>query len=227
MFSGTDQSKLATLIRLLLIIAGIEINPGPTPRWPCDVCQKSAARNSIECVICRKWQHLKCAEVDARRIPSGWECLQCSKKWPCGECNQSAAHSSIRCTKCLNWYHLSCVAHKDDLLNWTCKKCLPKTAEGSLRILQLNINGLRKKKNELAILLKENNVHIAMIQETKMDPETPDPHIPGYDLIRRDRNRNGGGVWCAGELNTERCGERGGGRGLSPAIALGRCTPLG
>ena len=32
------------------------------------------------------------------------------------------------------------------------------------------------------------------VQETKMDPETPDPHIPGYDLIRRDRNRNGGGV---------------------------------
>ena len=62
-FSGADQSKLATLIRLLLIIAGIEINPGPTPRWPCDVCQKSAARNSIECVICRKWQYLKCAEV--------------------------------------------------------------------------------------------------------------------------------------------------------------------
>ena len=44
------------------------------------------------------------------------------------------------------------------------------------------------------MLLHENSIHIAMIQETKLEEGTQDPEIPGYDIVRKDRNHKGGGV---------------------------------
>ena len=59
-FSRMDQSRLATLIQILLTIAGIERNPGTSPRWPCGVCKKSAANGIIQCLISRDWHHMRC-----------------------------------------------------------------------------------------------------------------------------------------------------------------------
>lgn len=61
------------------------------------------------------------------------------------------------------------------------------------RILQFNVNGLRTSKSELASYLRENNVKVACLQETKLRPNNSDPSFPGYALLRRDRQGGGGG----------------------------------
>ena len=60
----------------------------------------------------------------------------------------------------------------------------------------MNINSLTKHIDELRILLFDYSVDIISINETKLDDTiiSCEVHIPGYEFIRRDRNRQGGGV---------------------------------
>jgi exonuclease III len=60
----------------------------------------------------------------------------------------------------------------------------------------LNINSLLTHIDELRVFLSNNKLDVLAINETKLDDSIPDVelYIYGYDLIRRDRNRNGGGV---------------------------------
>ena len=52
---------------------------------------------------------------------------------------------------------------------------------------------MRKKKEDLSIILKENNFDIALLQDTKI-PQNSQMAFDGYNIIRKDRNQNGGGV---------------------------------
>ena len=60
----------------------------------------------------------------------------------------------------------------------------------------MNINSLNKHIDELRILLFDYSIDIISINETKLDDtiKSCEVHIPGYEFIRRDRNRQGGGV---------------------------------
>ncbi|CAG2240212.1 unnamed protein product [Mytilus edulis] len=45
----------------LLLLSGIETNPGPRqPRFPCTICQKACKLESIACDDCDKWTHRNC-----------------------------------------------------------------------------------------------------------------------------------------------------------------------
>ncbi len=50
--------------------------------------------------------------------------------------------------------------------------------------------------DELRILLESKPTDILLINESKIDDTVPDNeiYINGYNIIRNDRNRNGGGV---------------------------------
>jgi len=50
--------------------------------------------------------------------------------------------------------------------------------------------------DELKVLLAQFSFDILAINETKLDESIKsfELHIPGYEFIRRDRNRHGGGV---------------------------------
>ncbi len=50
--------------------------------------------------------------------------------------------------------------------------------------------------DELKLFMKEISFDILCINETRLDNTINDNiiKIPGYDIIRRDRDRNGGGV---------------------------------
>ena len=61
-------------------------------------------------------------------------------------------------------------------------------------MLQLNINGIKGKLGELENFLHSNNIAIAALQETKLQPKSKDPTITGYCSIRKDRDKNGGGL---------------------------------
>ena len=58
-----------------------------------------------------------------------------------------------------------------------------------------SINKLATHIDKFRILLANNDVNILSINETQLDTNTCDDevHIPGYEIIRRDRVTNGGG----------------------------------
>ncbi|GFT01521.1 hypothetical protein TNCV_270241 [Trichonephila clavipes] len=69
-----------------------------------------------------------------------------------------------------------------------------KYATRTLNILQLNINGTQRKIEELTEILNVNKVHIACLQETKLNPNLK-LKIKGFTTLRKDRkDRPGGGL---------------------------------
>ncbi|GFV43949.1 RNA-directed DNA polymerase from mobile element jockey [Trichonephila clavipes] len=69
-----------------------------------------------------------------------------------------------------------------------------KYATRTLNILQLNINGTQRKIEELTEILNINKVHIACLQETKLNPNMK-LKIKGFTTLRKDKkDRPGGGL---------------------------------
>ncbi|GFW22243.1 hypothetical protein TNCV_1429971 [Trichonephila clavipes] len=65
-----------------------------------------------------------------------------------------------------------------------------KYATRTLNILQLNINGTQRKIEELTEILNVNKVHIACLQETKLNPNLK-LKIKGFTTLRKDRKKTG------------------------------------
>ena len=67
-----------------------------------------------------------------------------------------------------------------------------------LHFLHININSLLPNINELKCIANKTKAAIIGITESKLDHTVPDleVNLPGYDIIRCDRNRNGGSVAC-------------------------------
>ena len=63
-------------------------------------------------------------------------------------------------------------------------------------ICSLNAPSLRKHKDEIEVLMRENKIDVFAINETKLDSKTKDEQVSveGYNILRRDRNSYGGGV---------------------------------
>ena len=67
-----------------------------------------------------------------------------------------------------------------------------------LCFLHININSLLPKIDELKCIANKTKTAIVGIIESKLDYTVRDlvVNLPGYDIFRRDRNRNGAGVAC-------------------------------
>ena len=67
-----------------------------------------------------------------------------------------------------------------------------------LDFFHLNINSILTKLDELKMIAGNTKAAIIGITESKVDNSIPDSEteIPGYCILRCDRNRNGGGVAC-------------------------------
>jgi hypothetical protein len=65
-----------------------------------------------------------------------------------------------------------------------------------LRIANLNVNSLTRHVDDIRIMLTNYPFYILAINETKLDSSISDSeiYINGYTIIRKDRNRNGGGI---------------------------------
>ena len=64
--------------------------------------------------------------------------------------------------------------------------------------LRLNINGRLNKIDELRYIARTSNATVIGIIETKLDNTVYDSKVTvdGYNIVRNDRNRNGGGLAC-------------------------------
>ena len=67
-----------------------------------------------------------------------------------------------------------------------------------LHFLHINVNNLLLKIDELRDIVGHTKPAILGITESKLDSSVSDQevNINGYSILRRDRNRNGGGVAC-------------------------------
>jgi exonuclease III len=59
--------------------------------------------------------------------------------------------------------------------------------------MQYNADGLSTKVPELKIRLREEDIDICMIQETKLRPDNNTPRMEGYTSFRSDRKSQKGG----------------------------------
>ena len=64
------------------------------------------------------------------------------------------------------------------------------------KIGHLNIRSLVKNIDQLRIYLSNKKYNILSVNKTMLDSSIPNDeiNINGYDIVRKDRNRNGGGV---------------------------------
>ena len=60
----------------------------------------------------------------------------------------------------------------------------------------LNIVSLSKHIDEIRLLLENQTVDILALNETRLHPDIPSEfvNIDGYDIVRMDRDKHGGGV---------------------------------
>ena len=79
-----------------------------------------------------------------------------------------------------------------DSNEWDCFK------SKGLHLNHLNINSLLQKIDELRYIANSSNAAVIGISKSKLDESVlqSEIQINNYDLPRRDRNRNGGGVAC-------------------------------
>ena len=105
-----------------------------------------------------------------------------------------------------HWIHQTCsdTRLKDYTEDWTCKNHRHKETKQTdkhnkikkdLQILQININGLRTKIDELQVLVTKENIDIVTIQETKLKKTFKTPTLQNFTTVRTDRdNKDGGGL---------------------------------
>lgn len=58
--------------------------------------------------------------------------------------------------------------------------------------MQFNCRSLRKKIHEIAHFINANDIKVAAIQETKLNPSLQ-ISLPNFDIISNDRDHNNGG----------------------------------
>ena len=81
-FLGAEQTTPASLLRILLIRAGIEVNTGL--RVKCCTCKKAINKQgSIKCAGCHQYSHIPCTQIRSPKDwTPGWNCKNCTQPVP-------------------------------------------------------------------------------------------------------------------------------------------------
>ena len=172
----------AGLVKILLLMAGIERNPGPI--YICPVCFVRVRENaqSVICNKCQKWVHLRkqnnCSELKSfKDYNKSYICSSCSFD-PLPDPPSPPSPPSPTSPPSINP-----AQHRQDNNN----------TYYDLNILQWNCNGIRTKTAELTDFIKEHQIKVACLQETKLGEKSTSPNIPNFTLVRKDRSTNNGG----------------------------------
>ena len=198
--------------RLLRLLSCGDISPIPGPaicnKNLCSVCRRSVAHNhrAIQCDLCLCWCHIKCGKVtptEYTKLASSttsflWNCPACITTVPDPVTNILNESSDN-----INIVHV----HPSPPPNSSLPSCQLPTSSGhikdnsSLKGMIVNCNGLKSPSrfSEFQVLLDFHKPDIIFGCESKLDCEVPTYSVfpPTYSVLRKDRNRNGGGVFLA------------------------------
>ena len=154
--------------------------PEPVEKRTCKACKKTIASNipGIQCPKCRGLFHKARVnnqghtrdEVDLIAAAADWDCAACDKPTPAPNPDFSELEERAR---------------NGD-----------KSSKEALRILQWNVDGIKLKMQGLATRVKELDIDVAIIQQSKPRAKDKTLQIDGYSCVRVDRpgGKVGGGL---------------------------------
>ena len=185
----TNQTMPASLIKILLIRAGIESNPGPIT-YSCPVCKSNLSRNatSVQCNRCQEWVHFRksnnCSELPSLKTYN--------KNYICPACLNDPLPTHFPS----NTYTSNSrpPSPPPPPPNTPLPPTIDNDREYDLKILQWNCNGIQNKISELTDFIYQNNIKVVVLQETKLTKNSKTPEIPNFIPIRKDRGKDGGGL---------------------------------
>jgi hypothetical protein len=172
-------------------------NGGEEAKKKCKICPNIIKRGAdhLRCTVCKHTVHKKeeCSDVTAK----GMRTLDRSI-WRCWGCIEAEVEREKRRNR---------TQHDGEEVEYVMQDG-KNMEERSLRILQWNADTLSTKKEELRQAIKEHEVDIFLIQETKMIKSDKIPQFPGYTIMSKPRHQvagdesNRGGGLLTGVRNT-------------------------
>ena len=162
-FSTPRNDSPAVISRRLFLAGDIESNPGPNHKYTCPTCLKPITssrqtKGSVLCNSCGNWTHFTCTTLASKK--------HYTNTWTCSSCPNLPPKTPLLPTPPTPPppppsppppppNHLPAAAPNTHRTH-------------NINILQLNIDGINTKKQELTHFIKQHNIHIAILQETKL-----------------------------------------------------------
>ena len=194
--SNIKLSKNLDFFGLILLLSGdLELNPGPINNI-CHHCTNPVDKRGLHCPTCNIWIHKKC---NAFVIFENNLCKVCKEPSTSLLFEELPFNGFEDIEELYNSTFLDPINYEtqeNDLdLNkndWDIFK------EKGLLFLHLNVNSLLPKIEEIRDLAEKTDASVIGISESKIYKSITDQEINiiGYNILRADRNRNGGGVVC-------------------------------
>ena len=197
--------------------------------WVCERCSNEEPSSSSTLQNPSQTEDMNsAAQGSSQQSDTSQETRPRNDKCPhCNGRNRAVASPAVCCT-CHKTYHKKqeCTNTPRPTLDlllrqgaWMCSRCQPgrsndipphpthiksrvqpgQDRQHKLRFLQWNADGVNTKAAELLKFLKDKQVDIAFIQETRLRPQDRTPAFPGFNVCRKDRpaitgNDGGGGL---------------------------------
>lgn len=199
------------MFTLLLLAGDIQSNPGPRRcKYPCGICSHPVKKQdrAVCCDNCNQWVHNSCSGMSSHMydILKGstctWICPSCglpsfsSSFWSDSNLSISNSFSALSTTDDAGQFHPTAVStpSKPRIGN----KAFSNRSH-QLRIISVNVNGLRGKTLQIHELISTHEPDIILCQETKLDASVNSSEIfpPDFTVMRKDRTCHGGGVCIA------------------------------
>ena len=207
------RSQRRTHTFILLLMSGIESNPGPrTPRYPCGVCTRAVrdiGQRALACDECDKWCHMSCLSMNT---PEFDLYANSDLPWYCPSCNSLNRSTVV--------YDLP-FADVDDKSLFTESDHSSQNPSDMISSSLSNVcseyssprptssdQSARKKGKDIATLMETVCPNVILGTETWLSPDVCSSEVfddsLGYDIHRKDRSENPhGGVLIAAKKDLE------------------------
>ena len=199
-YSHLQASRALPSFWLLFLLAGdIELNPGPRHwKYPCGICSGPVKSNQrgVQCDVCAYWLHARCIGLSSEEYA---ELQRSDDPWCCSKCQKESlpffdvSNSDSIFNTSDSIFNTSTADSPGDTEPTTSTSSHPPL---SLTVFYTNCRSLLPKIDHIRLLASVHQPHIISICETWLDESISNDEvfIPGFTLIRRDRNRHGGGI---------------------------------
>ena len=215
---------LATSLALILLSSFPNLQPEQFPRpskqnlrmsnniesslAPCGVCDRevSWSHKGINCDTCGLWFHAHCQDIGSRTYSNLNEEENQDLTWHCVICGNAKRSTTAfdlygveRETSNIASYHENDLFRPNHCSTPTRVSRMNKQKFRPLRCINLNFRSVTGKKAAFINLVESVKPDIVIGTETHLDPTIKDAeYLPtGYKALRRDRNRDGGGILIA------------------------------